>query len=180
MLDICDTSLHIEVGLPAGRHGLRYLRSALARIIEERGLSHTVMCQTLIRPSPPVLRIRPRFSSFPATLSAVTPGTSTCAQLMEYIGRSWAPSITHASSHLLSTPAPESDFPLMLTRPAKGLEETIAIGWGRGRRRKMRIVRSSDAEARRAPSGEKAMDQTVERWLDSVWKGYQSSCGSSA
>ena len=80
---------------------------------------------------------------------------------MEYIDLSCAPSITHASSHLLSTPAPESLFPWILTRPAKGLEETT--GGGRARRRKMRIVRSSEAEARRVPSGEKAMDQTVER-----------------
>lgn len=118
------------------------------------------MCQTLIRPSPPALRISPRSSSSSAVLSA-KPRTSTCAQLIEYIDLSCAPSITHASSHLLSTPAPESLFPLILTRPAKGLEETT--GGGRGRRRKMRMVRSSEAEARRVPSGEKAMDQTVER-----------------
>jgi hypothetical protein len=126
---------------------------------------HTVMCQTLIRPSPPVLRIKPRSSSSSATIP-VKPGISTRAQLIEYIGLPCASSMTHASSHLLSTPAPGSTFPLMLTRPAKGLGDTI--GGGRGRRRKMRIVRSSEAEARRVPSGEKVMDQTVDRWAESV------------
>lgn len=71
------------------------------------------------------------------------------AQLIEYILRSW-PLRTAACSHL--------HFSAL---------------------RQIRMVRSSEADARNSPHGENARDQTVESWPSNVWKSYQSSEGSS-
>ena len=46
-------------------------------------------------------------------------------------------------------------------------------------RSQMRTVPSSDADARKRPSGENASAHTVDACPLSVWKQYQSSCGSS-
>lgn len=135
------------------RRGLRRRqnRTCKLHIRQEKSTPLTLSSQMSIVPSPPVLASHPRFSSSPSSPAFPFPFPLPfpLPQLIEYTALSCS-SITLTHSHLYSAT-----------------------------RSHIRIVLSSEPDARKRPLGENASVHTVDACPVSVVKQYQSSDGSS-